>query len=187
MSRTFGHLSNCQTWLRSLDKSNVLLPCLWMCPEPWARPLRPIGSGLRVLLGTQGQEWKVGRLPTFCLGEGASCPPCSPFGPCPHSPSCTVPITGVQTLDPIQRSKIALNVNQGVGWSRGTSVSYPPQEQGAGKTTPNRKSPQKAYCLSWFSGCQHYQLHFFSQSELGLQEVLLLLAPNHTERKWDQI
>lgn len=94
--------------------------------------------------------------PPSAWGGGVSCPPCSPSGPCPHSTSCTVPITRVQTRNPIQRSKTALSVNQGVDWSRDTLVSYPSQEQGAGKTHPNRKSLQKAHCLSWFSGCQHY-------------------------------
>ena len=78
----------------------------------------------------------MGRLPTFCL-EWVSQPPRSPSGPCPHSPPCTVPIIGVETLDPIQRSEIALDVNQGCQ-SRKTSMSCPPQEQGAGKTHLNR-------------------------------------------------
>ena len=97
--------------------------------------------------GHPGTGVESGQASHLLPGGGGFLPPMLPFWACPHSPSCTVPITGVQTLDPIQRSKIALNVNQGVGWSRGTSVSYPPQEQGAGKTTPNRKSLQKAYCL----------------------------------------
>lgn len=98
--------------------------------------------------GHPGTEWKVGRLLTFLPEEGGFLLPMLPSsGPCPHSTSCTVPITGVQTLTPFGGAKLP-RCQSGCGLVQGYFSVVSTARTGSRQNPPEEKvSPESPLSL----------------------------------------